>query len=108
MTIRFPAPLRAGDLVGVTAPSSGVAAKHWARLEYGVEVVRERGYTVIFGDCLDGASHVSAPAVERAGELTGMLTDPAVRAVVPPWGGETGLDLVSRMDWAAIGAAEPT
>jgi muramoyltetrapeptide carboxypeptidase LdcA involved in peptidoglycan recycling len=57
---------------------------------------------------MDGSTHVSAPAAERAAELTGMLTDPTVRAVVPPWGGETAIDLLPLLDFEAIGRAEPT
>lgn len=56
----------------------------------------------------DGAGHVSAPAAERARELTAMLTDPNIRAVVPPWGGETAIDLLPLLDWDAIRDAEPT
>ncbi len=108
MQIRFPAPLRPGDLVGVTAPSSGVTAGQAARLDHAVKTVRSRGYEVVIGDCLDGTSHVSAPAPARAAELMAMLTDPAIRAVVPPWGGETAIDLLPLLDWPAIAAAEPT
>jgi muramoyltetrapeptide carboxypeptidase len=107
MAIRFPAPLKPGDRVGVTSPSSGVADKHRARLEYAVETVRRRGYDVVLGECMDGGSHISAPAAQRAAELTAMLTDPGIRAVVPPWGGETAIDLLGLLDWEAIGAAEP-
>lgn len=108
MAIRFPAPLKPGDRVGVTSPSSGVAEKHRARLEYAIETVRGRGYDVVLGECMDGGSHVSAPAAQRAAELTAMLTDPDIRAVVPPWGGETAIDLLGLLDWESIGAAEPT
>ncbi|HLX49901.1 MAG TPA: S66 peptidase family protein [Streptosporangiaceae bacterium] len=107
MAIRFPAPLKPGDRVGVTSPSSGVADKHRARLEYAVETVRRRGYDVVLGECMDGGSHISAPAAQRAAELTAMLTDPGIRAVVPPWGGETAIDLLGLLDWEVIGAAEP-
>src|SRR5215469_15836407 len=31
-----------------------------------------------------------------------MLTDPAIRAVVPPWGGETAIHLLPLLDWQAI------
>lgn len=107
-SIRFPAPLRPGDRIGVTSPSSGVPSSLRRRLDVAVGWLRERGYDVVVGDCMDGASHVSAPAVERAHELTRMLTDPTVRAVVPPWGGETAIDLVDLLDWDRIAAAEPT
>jgi muramoyltetrapeptide carboxypeptidase LdcA involved in peptidoglycan recycling len=108
MPVRYPAPLRPGDLVGVTAPSSGVGADLRPRLQAAVKAVEARGYQVVVGDCMDGARHVSAPAAERARELMGMLTDPRVRAVVPPWGGETAIDLLPLLDWDALRAAEPT
>lgn len=108
MAIRFPAPLAPGDRVGVTSPSSGVGDQFRARLDFAVETVRSRGYDVTVGSCMDGASHVSAPAADRAAELTAMLTDPSIRAVIPPWGGETAIDLLDRLDWEAITAAEPT
>jgi muramoyltetrapeptide carboxypeptidase len=108
MVIRFPAPLALGDRVGVTSPSSGVGEQFRARLDFAVETLRSWGYGVVVGECMDGASHVSAPAADRAAELMAMLTDPSIRAVVPPWGGETAIDLLDRLDWAAIGAAEPT
>ncbi len=57
---------------------------------------------------MDGEGHVSAPAAERAAELTSMLTDPDIRAVIPPWGGETAIDLIPLLDWDRIRAAEPT
>ena len=57
---------------------------------------------------MDGASHISAPARERAAELQRMLLDPRVRAVVPPWGGETAIDLVRLLDWDRLAQAEPT
>lgn len=108
MTIRYPAPLTPGDRIGITAPSSGVADSLQQRLDVAVETVRSRGYEVVVGECMSGDRHVSAPAPARAAELTRMLTDPAIRAVVPPWGGETAIDLLPLLDWDAIAAAEPT
>ncbi|WP_256841550.1 S66 family peptidase [Ornithinimicrobium cryptoxanthini] len=107
--IRFPQPLSPGDRIGVTSPSSGVPQDLWPRLECATRWLHERGFEVVVGDCMDGdSSHVSAPAVERADELQRMLTDPTVRAVVPPWGGETAIDVLDLLDWEAIGQAEPT
>jgi muramoyltetrapeptide carboxypeptidase LdcA involved in peptidoglycan recycling len=107
MTIRYPRPLRPGDTVGVTAPSSGVPARLEGRLDFAVERLRAAGYPVRLGEALRSEGIVSAPAPVRAAELTAMLTDPAVRAVVPPWGGELAIDLLGRLDWEALGA-DPT
>ena len=108
VTIRYPRPLRPGDRVGVTSPSSGVPEPLRARFDVAVRTVEEAGYEVVVGRCMDGATHVSASAAERAAELTGMLTDPSIRAVVPPWGGETAIDLLPLLDFETIGRAEPT
>ncbi|WP_426243925.1 S66 family peptidase [Nocardioides sp. LHG3406-4] len=106
--LRFPRPLRPGDRIGVTSPSSGVPDSLKPRLDHAVGWLRERGYDVEVGQCMGQPSHVSGPVEERAAELNRMLLDPAIRAVVPPWGGETAIDLVDRIDWDALADAEPT
>lgn len=106
--MRFPRPLRPGDTIGVTAPSSGVDDRMKGRLDAAVAHLRDCGYRVELGDCLGAERVVSAPKAQRAAELTRMLTDPAIRAVVPPWGGETAIDLLDQVDWFALEAAEPT
>ncbi|QAY59785.1 LD-carboxypeptidase [Microbacterium protaetiae] len=108
MPIRYPAPLVRGETVAVTSPSSGVTADERARLDVAVGVIEQRGYRVVIGDCMDGATHASAPAAQRASELNTFLTDPAIRAVIPPWGGMTAIDLLPLLDWQAITAAAPT
>lgn len=106
--MRFPAPLRPGDRIGVTAPSAGVADRFRPRFDVAVSHLGACGYDVVLGECLDGSGPVSAPAPRRAAELTAMLTDPSIRAVVPPWGGEMAIDLLPHLDWEAIEGAEPT
>ncbi|WP_425276646.1 S66 family peptidase [Streptomyces diastatochromogenes] len=78
------------------------------RLDLAIRDLEARGYEVVVGRCMDGTGHISAPAAERAAELTEMLTDPEIRAVVPPWGGETAIDLLPLLDFEKIGRAEPT
>ncbi|MFI0225796.1 S66 peptidase family protein [Streptomyces lydicus] len=108
MSVRYPRPLRPGDRVGITSPSSGVAKELRPRLDVARSVVESRGYEVVVGRCMDGDGHVSAPAADRARELMAMLTDPGIRAVVPPWGGETAIDLLPLLDWDRLRTAEPT
>ncbi|BCM66831.1 conserved hypothetical protein [Streptomyces sp. EAS-AB2608] len=108
MTVRYPRPLRPGDRIGVTSPSSGVPEELRGRLDVAVRDLEALGYEVVVGRCMDGSTHISAPAAERAAELTEMLTDPAIRAVIPPWGGETAIDLMPLLDFEEIGRAEPT
>ncbi|GAA4583881.1 LD-carboxypeptidase [Planotetraspora phitsanulokensis] len=108
MNVRYPAPLRPGDWIGVTAPSSGVDESLRDRLQVAIRTVESHGYQVVVGECMDGAGHISAPAAERARELMNMLTDPNIKAVVPPWGGVTAIDLLPLLDWDALREADPT
>lgn len=106
--ILYPPPLKPGDRIGITAPSSGVGEHLMPRFNVAVQALRDQGYEAQLGNCLDGTSHISAPKEQRAEELMAMLTDPSIRAVFPPWGGETAIDLLDQLDWAALAAAEPT
>jgi muramoyltetrapeptide carboxypeptidase len=106
--LRFPRPLRQGDRIGVTAPSAGVEGPGAERIEFCIAWLRDRGYDVVVGDCMDGTGITSGPAAKRAAELTAMLCDPAIRCVIPPWGGETAIDLLDLLDWDALAEAEPT
>ncbi len=106
--LRFPRPLRPGDRIGVTAPSAGVAGAAATRIDFCLDWLRGRGYDVVVGECMDGTGLTSAPAEQRAAELTRMLADPEIHCVVPPWGGETAIDLVDLLDWDALADAEPT
>lgn len=101
MTI-YPAPLRPGDTIAVTAPSSPVSSIRAARLDFVIGWLRERGYTVIEGECLRGEGYVSASAQARADEFNACVRDPHVGAILPPWGGETAIDLVDLLDYGAL------
>ena len=105
---RFPRPLAQGDTIAVTAPSSGVEEPLRPRLEFALQSLRDRGFDVVVGECMSGELVRSAPKEDRAAELVDFLSDPAVAAVVPPWGGELAIDLLDVLDWERLAAAEPT
>lgn len=106
--LQFPTPVRRGDRIGVTAPSAGVAGPETKRIDFCVRWLREAGFEVVVGELMDGTGITSGPAAHRAAELTAMLCDPTIRCVIPPWGGETAIDIVDLLDWDALAAAEPT
>lgn len=108
LAIRRPGPLRVGDRIAVTAPSSGVTGGALARLDLVLEHLRERGYEVVEGRCLRAERHnASAPAAERAEELQRFLLDPTVAAVLPPWGGELATEVLDRLDFVALRNSRP-
>ena len=91
-SIAFPRPLRAGDVVAVTAPSDGVERTLHPRLDLALGELRASGFDVVEGACLRGSvGEVSAPAASRASELRKLWADGRVRAILPPWGGELAI-----------------
>ncbi len=103
MPIRYPEPLRPGDRICVTSPSSGVPDDLMPRLEFCVDFLRGQGFEVVVGTCMAGDGVSSASAPERAAELQAMLTHPGTRAVVPPWGGHLAVELLPHLDFDALG-----
>ena len=108
MLPRYAPPLKAGDRIAVTAPSSGVSDAMRPRLDFAVESLRAARFEVELGQHIrESGSHVSAPVQQRAAELMRMLLDPAIAAIVPPWGGETAIDLLPHLDFGRLRTAEP-
>ena len=52
MSVLFPPRLAPGDVIGVTAPSSGVPEHLHPRLELAIKNLKKRGYQVREGRCL--------------------------------------------------------
>jgi muramoyltetrapeptide carboxypeptidase len=106
--LRFPRPLKAGSRVVVTAPSSGVEPPLHPRLELCLQSLRHRGWVVEEGQCLrDEVDGASASAELRAAELQATLMRDDVDALIPPWGGELAIEVLERLDWAALAHARP-
>ncbi|NDH65999.1 MAG: LD-carboxypeptidase [Microbacteriaceae bacterium] len=108
MRTRFPKRLSPGDLIAVTAPSSGVEGAGLARLDLVLGHLRNRGYRVIEGKCLRSEyKTASASSHDRASELSNFLIDPEVSAVFPPWGGELASELLEKIDFEALRTVTP-
>lgn len=106
--IRFPSPLRPGDLIAVTAPSSGVSDGALPRLDLVLDHLRRQGFRVVEGECLRAQrKDASAPAPMRAAELDAFLRDDQVKAVMPPWGGELATEVLDRLDFETLAEFEP-
>ena len=108
MDIRYPPPLKVGDLVVVTAPSSGVEAPLHPRLDLTLAHLRSQGFRVEEGRCLRQETRsASAPATQRAAELMQCLLRDDVAAIIPPWGGELAIEILDLLDWQALAATRP-
>ncbi len=104
----YPAPLRAGSRIAVTAPSSGVPLPLYPRLDLNLAHLRAQGFIVEEGRCLrDEQMSASASAEVRAAELMHFLLRDDIDAIFPPWGGELAIELLDRLEWAALQHARP-
>ncbi|EEA00192.1 peptidase U61 LD-carboxypeptidase A [Burkholderia sp. H160] len=103
MNIRFPKPLAQGDVIAITAPSSGIPAPLYPHLDQAIDALRKRGYLVIEGECLrQHYKSASATRQQRASELMRLLTEPDIAAVMPPWGGELAMELLPLLGFRAL------
>ena len=107
--IIYPPPLQPGDIIGITAPSAGFGPALEARYQFAVRHLHNLGYRVKEGHCLRSPNEAmaSAPARERAAELTEMLQDSSIAAVIPPWGGEILIDILPLLDFSMLSHCKP-
>ncbi len=98
-----PPPLRAGDVVGVIAPAGAVDA---AVLAAGIAALEATGLRVRMGaHALRRAGYLAGSDAERAADLTAMLEDPEVRAIIAARGGYGAGRLLPLIEPAAVRAA---
>jgi len=108
MKIKYPKPLKKGDKIGITAPSSGVTPEHYARLDLVLNNLRTMGFQIVEGSCLrQRHKHVSGPKQERAREFVQFWKDPSIKAIMPPWGGEILVEILPLIDFNELSQFEP-
>lgn len=108
MNTRFPHRLFPGDLIAITAPSAGVPKHLHPRLELAIVNLKKRGFRVLEGKCLRSQyKNKSACKHLRAEELMRFLTDPEVKAIMPPWGGDLAIELLELMDFDTLANIKP-
>jgi muramoyltetrapeptide carboxypeptidase LdcA involved in peptidoglycan recycling len=105
MNIVFPPPLRPGSKIGIVAPSSPVPAALAPRLELVKTTLRAHGWTPLESDCL--RAEQTAPWETRVRAWMEALLSDEIDAVMPPWGGDLAIEVVARMDFAALREARP-
>jgi muramoyltetrapeptide carboxypeptidase len=98
--IRKPPRIRAGDLVGVIAPSGALDGE---RLRAGIRVLEGWGLQVEVGSAvLERRAYLAGDDEARLADLQRMIEDPRVRAVFCARGGYGSQRLVPRLDLAPL------
>ncbi len=89
--------------IGVTAPSSGVGKELHGLLEETIQRQQDRGFTLMVGKTAWTQHDAkSAPAEVRAKEFMEMIQNPAIDAIIPPWGGELLIEILEHLDFSQI------
>jgi len=96
----IPPPLRAGDLIAVTAPAGPVEP---ASLEAGIAYLESRGYRIRRGRNLQARhGYLAGADDDRLGDLNAMLADPEPAAIWFARGGYGSGRLVERLDFEPL------
>lgn len=83
----FPAFLRPGDTVGITAPSAGVDPAD-TEFDFSLSVLRAAGYRIRESADVRTGLPAGAPPQTRGRELNGLLRDDTVKAILCAAGGD--------------------
>jgi len=95
-----PTRLRAGDTVGVVAPSGAVEEE---RLDAGVRALESWGFRVVLGAAARRRrGYLAGTDAERLHDLQTMLDDPEVRAIFCARGGYGSQRVVPSLDFSAL------
>ncbi|MBI3932031.1 MAG: LD-carboxypeptidase [Acidobacteria bacterium] len=98
-----PGAVRPGDLVGVCAPSGPVDPE---RLRQGVAELEALGFRVrVAGGALERRGFTAGTAEGRADDLRGLFEEPEVKAVFCTRGGAGAIQILERLDGAALAAS---
>ena len=107
--MKYPKALKAGDTIGVCAPSSGAAGDVLSkRINNAINNIKALGY-----DIKETASVrcdtkcVSADSKTRADEFMALYVNPDVAAILPPWGGEFLMDMLPHLDFGKLASLPP-
>lgn len=108
LNIRYPDALQKGNLIAVTAPSSGTEESTHNLLEKAKERVEENGFHVVFGETAwTQKKGRSASKEKRAKELMSFLLDDRIAAIIPPWGGSFSMEILPLIDWEKLKSISP-
>ena len=108
--MRYPKALREQGTIGVTAPSFGCVTEPYKSAFVSAQrQLAQRGFSVKVGETCGLAEGIGISSTPQrcARELTQFMTDPACDVVLSAGGGEMMCEVISRMDFDALAAADP-
>ncbi len=100
----FPEFIKPGDIIGVTAPSDGNRKEvDFIRVDNGKKQLQEKGYSVLETENVrTSLKGRSSDASSRAEQLTSLLTNQQVKAIIAAKGGDYLMEMLSYLDFNMI------
>lgn len=104
--MKYPVLLQKGDTIGICAPSSGAPGEALSlRLDNAIANIKALGYHAVETASVRLTEKcVSASGAIRAAEFMSLYENPAVAAILPPWGGEFLMDMLPYLDFEKLAA----
>jgi muramoyltetrapeptide carboxypeptidase len=106
--MRFPETLKKGDIIGITAPSSGVTGIFLKKLDNAIMQLNQLGFECIETQSVRSSYKLtSASPSQRAEEFMFLYCNEKVKVIIPPWGGEFLMDMLPYLDYNAFKSLPP-
>lgn len=113
--MRYPKFPKAGDTIGICAPSAGVGHK-LDSFDQSLDTLRNQGYHIQETPSVRTDSSRSASGAVRGKELTSLFHDKSISAILSASGGDFAPEMLPYVDWEQIrenpkwlaGASDPT
>ena len=99
----FPKPLVSGKKIAVCNVSSHVPESLHARFELVIADLRTRGFEVV----IDKYSLIHATSEQKARAFQSYLQDDTVVAIMPPWGGDIAMEMLTHINFEILKEVEP-
>jgi len=94
---RKPAYLKAGDVVGITAPAGPITPEE---IQPAIQVMKSWGYEIQVGDTIGKKDfNLGGTDDERLNDFQKLLDDPKVKAIMCARGGYGSIRIVDRINW---------
>ena len=98
----YPKFLKAGDRIGITAPSAPIGAAKREGFALSLSHLTREGYRLLETPSVYGEDVASASGEVRAAELHSLVTDPDVNMIFCASGGDFLIDMLPYVDFDAI------
>ncbi|MDZ7671821.1 MAG: S66 peptidase family protein [Halanaerobiales bacterium] len=106
--INYPETLNKGDVIGITAPSSGVTGVFSNKLDNAIKQINKLGFEVVETNSVRKQNKlVSSSPKTRAEEFMKLYLDNNIKAIIPPWGGEFLMDILPYLNYEKLNNSNP-